>query len=154
VKRASDCTLRSSDEISAGGSRCPKACPGCGSRQPRPSSRRVGSFAASRPRAVPRAREVRGGAGAEDRRRTPRRARVSGRALARSPRGLLVEVRPPEPPRLRGGEPGCAERLDDLVREVPLIGGKARRCVPGQSRTDVLVCSEDLRAVELVRTPM
>ena len=67
---------------------------------------------------------------------------------------LLVEVRPPKPPRLSGGEPGCAEHLDDFVCEVPLIAGKARWCVPGQSGTDVLVCSEELRAVELVRAPM
>ena len=67
---------------------------------------------------------------------------------------LLVEVRPPKPPRLSGGEPGCAEHLDDFVCEVPLIVGKARWCVPGQSGTDVLVCSEELRAVELVRAPM
>ena len=74
-------------------------------------------------------------------------APVSGSAL-------LAEVRAPEPARLRGGEPWRAQSVDDFVREVPLFSGKTRRCVPAQSRSNVVVDSLRLRAVQLVRAAM
>jgi len=79
--------------------------------------------------------------------RAGRRRLVSGSAL-------LAEVRAPEPARLRGGEPWRAQSVDDFVREVPLVGGKTRRCVPAQSRSNVVVDSLRLRAVQLVGAPM
>ena len=73
---------------------------------------------------------------------------------AHSPLDLLAEVGPPELPRLRGREPWSAERLDDFVREVPLIARKARRSLPAELRSDALVDAPRLRAVQLVRAPM
>lgn len=67
---------------------------------------------------------------------------------------LLAEVRAPESARLRGGKPRRAQSADDFVREVPLVGGKTRRCVPAQSRSNVVVDALPLRAVQLVCAPM
>ena len=66
---------------------------------------------------------------------------------------LLAEVRTPELPRLRGRGPCIAERLHDLVGEIPLRGRKTRRIVPAQSSADV-VMHPRLRASDLVGAPM
>ncbi len=75
-------------------------------------------------------------------------------SLAHAPLELFAEVGPPEFPRLRGREPWLCKRLDDFVREVPLIARKARRSVPVELRSDALVDTSGLRAVQLIRAPM
>ena len=57
-------------------------------------------------------------------------------------------------PGLRGGEPWCVERLDDGVREVPLIARKARRRLPAELRSDAVVNAPRFRPVQLVRAPV
>ena len=66
---------------------------------------------------------------------------------------LLAEVRAPESPGLRGRESWRVERLHDLIGKLPLVGRKARRIVPAQSSSDVVV-NPRLRASELVGAPM
>ena len=66
---------------------------------------------------------------------------------------LTPEVSAPEPPRLRGRRPSIAERVHDLVGEVPLSGRKARRIVPVQTGADVLMHPR-LGARDLVGAPM
>ena len=66
---------------------------------------------------------------------------------------LATEVRSPELPRLRGRWPCIAERLHDLIGEIPLRGWKTRGIVPAQSSADV-VMHPRLRASDLVGAPM
>ena len=66
---------------------------------------------------------------------------------------LAAEIGAPELPRLRGRGPGIAERLHNLVGEIPLRGRQTRRIVPTQSSADV-VMHPRLRASDLVGAPM
>ncbi len=66
---------------------------------------------------------------------------------------LPSEVRAPELPRLCGRGPWIAERLHDLVGEIPLSGRKTGRILPAQSSPDV-VMHPRLRASDLVGAPM
>jgi hypothetical protein len=66
---------------------------------------------------------------------------------------LPSEVRAPELPRLCGRGPWIAERLHDLVGEIPLSGRKTGRILPAQSSADV-VMHPRLRASDLVGAPM
>lgn len=66
---------------------------------------------------------------------------------------LLAEVRPVEPPRLRGRESRCVECLHNFIGELPLVIRKRRRCPPRPTSANVLV-QPRLRACDLVRAPM
>jgi len=66
---------------------------------------------------------------------------------------LLAEVRAPELLRLHRREPWCGERLHDLVGQLPLIGRKARRVVPAQTSSDVVMHLRP-RASDLVGAPI
>jgi hypothetical protein len=66
---------------------------------------------------------------------------------------LAAEVRAPELPRLHGRKPWCSERLHDLIGDLPLLGRKARRVVPAQSSSDVLM-HPGSRASDLVGAPI
>jgi hypothetical protein len=66
--------------------------------------------------------------------------------------GLLAEVRTPELLRLHRREPWCRERLDNLIRDIPLGAGKTRRIGPTQPSADV-VMHPRLRTRNLLGAP-
>ena len=65
----------------------------------------------------------------------------------------LAEVHTPELLRLHRRQPGCGEHLDNLICDVPLVAGKARRIAPAQSSADV-VMHPRLRVCDLVSAPI
>ena len=66
---------------------------------------------------------------------------------------LPSEVLAPQSLRLRGGKPWLAEQVDDLVGQCTLLGRDARRIVPAQASSDVIM-NPGIRARDLVGAPM